>query len=233
MTQGVLVGLFVLIATGLQATKDLMIAYAYGTTSAADAFQYAYNFVINIYNVFYSGVITALIPVYVSVKQRSGRESAWAITMKMAQQSTILLCIVGVVAWLLFPAIVGTVGGFSLETRAQSVTSLDFMLVALVLSGVGAVFLSAVNAEGHSAFVSAFPSWAATPVLLTAAALYIGDGTPNALPLAWATLAGAVLQSLVLYAFLRARGYRWKLDNSLVDVEVFKHARKLFFAVVI
>jgi len=233
MPQGTLLGLLVLATTGIQGIKDLMIAYAYGTTPAADAFQFSYNFLFNIQSVFSSAMITALIPVYISVSQRSGSESAWAVTVLVARRSTYALGIIGAAAWLLFPVIIGTVSGFSADTRAQSITSLDFMLPGLIFGGVAAVFLAAVNAEGRNAFVSAFPSLAAIPVLLMAAVIHLGDAAPKAIYLAWATLGAALLQSAVLYGLLRASRHGKRVDKALIDPEATKRVQNLFLSMVV
>ena len=232
MRQGILVGILVLTTTGLQGIKDLMIAYAYGTTPAADAFQFAYNFLFNIQSVFSSAMTTALIPVYVSARQHSGRESAWAMTLLVARRSTAALALIAAVAWLIFQGVISTVAGFSADTRAQSLASFNFMLFGLVLSGVAAVFVSAANADGRNAFASLFPSFGAIPVLLTAAMVFRGGADPRAIYLALATLGAALLQFLVLLGFLRASGYSASLDASLIDPASVKRVGKLFVVIV-
>ncbi len=117
MAQRTLLGLLVLAATGIQ-----------GCQRPDDRLCLRHHFLFNIQSVFSSAMITALVPVYISLEQRSGSESAWAATVLIARRSTFALGLIGAAAWVLFPAIVGTVVGFSADTRAQSIASLDFML---------------------------------------------------------------------------------------------------------
>jgi len=186
------------------ATKELVVAYQFGTADVLDAFLIAFllpSFVISVVG---ASLPPAFIPIYFEVQHREGQEAAERLYAGVIGWSLVILGGISSIMALFSPVLLALLGsGFGEEKLALTRSLYFTMLPILIVKGLMTVWTARLNATDHFAFPSAVPIL--TPILTMAALLY-GVGRLGIYALAAGTVIGVLLESVIMAWYLRSLG---------------------------
>ena len=198
-------------------------AYALGVTVTASCYSVANNLPNSLYEIVIGGMlVTAFLPVYLSIKKRLGREGASAYTSNLV---SIVLVLMGAITALciVFAAQVVWTQSFTAteEFDAQlAVYFFRFFAIEVVLYSLSSIFSGVLNAERDYFWSSAAPifnNFVTTASFLAYAAL-IGSNPRLALVLlALGNPLGVAVQVVVQMPSLRKHGIRLRPHINLRD----------------
>ncbi len=215
------VGGFTILVKLAAIAKQLVIAGKFGTSDALDAFLIAFLIPSFAINVVAGSFNAALIPTYVELREREGRDAAQLLFSTVAVLSTLLIIAISGVLALLAPYLIPVIGsGFSPEKQALARSLFFVTLPLLVISGLGTVWASILNAEERFALAAIAPIM--TPAVVVTAIVLLG-ATWGIYALAIGTVGGGLLEAALLARGLARRGFslipRWHgLDSHVKQV---------------
>jgi putative peptidoglycan lipid II flippase len=201
--------------------KELVIAYQFGTSNALDAFLIAYLLPSFAITVVAGSVSSALIPTYVKVRERDGREQAYRLLGTVLLSSLVFLLLLSAalaagISYLL-PVLAS---GFD-DEKLQSTLSLFFIILpVLLVTGMAMIWTSVLNAGERFALAATVPL--ITPMAIIVALFALTD-TWDIYALAAGTLIGALAELAMLVIAARRLGIpvrpRWNgLSEPLKQV---------------
>jgi putative peptidoglycan lipid II flippase len=202
--------------------REMMMAWAFGTSLAGSAFFVAFTIPNLFRRLFGEGALSAaFIPTYVRVRDNESQEAAWSLTRNVA---SLLLITLGGLTLLLMIAAGFLMDVPALPERVRAVLpTLRIMLPYTICICLAALVMGVLNSH-RKYVVSAF-----TPCLLNLvwiAALIGVNHAPHLSPeekslwLAWAILLAGGLQFLVQLPSLRKLGYRRSAPVRLDDPKI-------------
>ena len=192
---------------GLAATaKELVVARWFGRGDALDAFLIAFLLPSFLVNLVAGSFSSALVPTFVEVRDREGREAAQRLFSGVMVVSLVLLLAVSLLVGLLAPYFLPLLGsGFSAAKLMLTRRLLYLLLPFIVLSGLAVAWTAVLNA-GERFGLPAL-SAIVTPLSIMAWLLLLGR-TWGIFALAAGMVLGVALQIVGLGWMLRARGMR-------------------------
>jgi putative peptidoglycan lipid II flippase len=203
------------IASGL--LLDVSIAYRFGAGSATDAFFVGARIPLGILAIVMVAANQALVPAFSTWRTTKAadeecRLTSLVLTSVLLVSGAVAVC-GSVVAALLVQV---TAPGLSEEGTALAVSVARIMFFLLPLVSLAEVLRAVLNSR------RAFAAPAAVHLLLngTAAAVVFTAGARSVHIVAWAYLAGAVIQLLFLAVAARRKGFRYKPSLQLGDSEM-------------
>ena len=195
-------------------------SFALGAGMVASCYSVANNLPNQLYEIVVGGMlVTAFLPVYMSVKQREGEKGASRYTSNLVSIVTLLMGAVAVLGFIFAAQLVWT-QSFSATSDfdADFATYLfRFFVVEVVLYSLSSIFSGVLNAERDyfwSSASSIFNNFVITASFLLYAALVNVNPTLATLILAIGNPAGVAVQVLVQMPSLRKHGIRltWHID---------------------
>jgi putative peptidoglycan lipid II flippase len=192
---------------GLGATaKELVVARWFGRGDALDAFLIAFLLPSFLVNLVAGSFNSAMIPTFIQVREREGKEAAQRLFSGVMVVSLGLLLGVSVLAGILAPYYLPLLGsGFSPEKLMLTRRLLYGLLPFIALSGLAVTWTAVLNA-GEQFGLPAL-SAIVIPFSIMAFLLLLGRAW-GIFALAMGTVTGAALQAAVLGRLLRKRGVR-------------------------
>lgn len=205
------VGSFTILVKLATVMKQLVIAGRFGTSDALDAFLIAFlapSFVINVAAGSFSA---ALIPSFIEVRDRDGRDAAQRLFSSVMVLSVLLIfAMSGILAACSTPIIQVIGSGFSPEKQALTRSLFFATLPLLIISGLAAIWASILNAQERFALAAVAPVM--TPVAAVVAILLLGKAW-GIYALAVGTVGGGVLEAALIGRGLKRLGFyllpRW------------------------
>jgi putative peptidoglycan lipid II flippase len=205
------IGVFTVLVKLAAVAKQLVMANWFGTSDSLDAFLIAFlapSFAINVAAGSFSA---ALIPTFIQVRDRDGRDAAQRLFSSIMVLSCLLiLTIAGVLAGLSQPLIQAIGSGFSPEKQALTRSLFFGVLPLVVISGLAAIWASVLNAQERFALAAVAPVM--TPVAAVVAILLFGKAW-GIYALVVGTVGGGILEAALLGRGLRRQGFsltpRW------------------------
>ena len=192
---------------GLGSTaKELVVARWFGRGDALDAFLIAFLLPSFLVNLVAGSFNAAMIPTFIQVREREGKEAAQRLFSGVMVVSLGLLVGVSVLVGILAPYFLPLLGsGFSPAKLMLTRRLLYALLPFIALSGLAVTWTAVLNAGEHFGL----PALSAilTPLSIIAFLLLLGR-TWGIFALAVGTVAGVALQAAVLGWMLRERGVR-------------------------
>lgn len=201
-------------------TRDIVVAYAYGTTVLADAYYYAYLFTGNILVMFgglggpfHSATVTTLTPRRDEPKSGLLMTQVMLATFLVLSFLSVLLCII---APYLVHMIAGGYGHNEIDRQQffrETIMQLRVMSPLVVVAGLIGVSYGILNVYNKIFWPSLSPALASIAIII---ALLIWPTRDSAWPLAVGTLIGAVCQlSAQIPAMLKCNlRYEFSLSPS-------------------
>jgi len=192
---------------GLASTaKELAVARWFGRGDALDAFLIAYLLPSFLVNLVAGSFNAAMIPTFIQVREKEGKEAAQRLFSGVMVVSLVLLVTVSVMVGILAPYFLPLLGsGFSAAKLMLTRRLLYALLPFIVLSGLAVAWTAVLNAGEHFGL----PALSAmlTPLSIIASLLLLGKAW-GIYTLAVGTVVGVALQSGVLGRLLKVRGVR-------------------------
>jgi putative peptidoglycan lipid II flippase len=176
--------------------RDLLIANHLGVGDSVDAFMMASMVVLFVSSVLSAALGGAFLPVFVKLRENDGSGATHALLARVTAFATLVALVLAVAMELTAHPIFALLApGFGEAKRQLTVGLFRVMVPGLLLTGVTLTFASVFNANGR--FVTA----ALGPLLNTVvcvAILALGLRGRGVELLAWASLAGAATEAVVL-----------------------------------
>ncbi len=183
------------------ALKTVIIARSFGAGDPVDAYLIAFLIPSFAGDVLAGAIAPALLPALVEVRELQGSRAARELASRVLGATTLLLTLVALLAAAVsWPVLHLLASGFPAEKLKVTEKLLFFMLPILPLSAATATFRTMLNAEERFALTALAP--AVTPIAIVAAIYSL----PGARALAIGTMAGALLEVVLLAAGLRRLG---------------------------
>lgn len=196
------VAVFTMISRLLGLAREIVMAGSYGTTASTDSFVNALLLVNLVAAVVLYAVITVVIPVFSTERERNGEQSAWQLVW--AYSAWVSLALIAMTAFIaLFPQIPTAL--FHLDpTRAAITASLvRIMAPALLLQGVAALLTALLQIYDKFAVPAAVGIAFNLGIIV---GILVGRGSIGIDAAAWGVTIGALLQVVLqMPQFLRLR----------------------------
>jgi putative peptidoglycan lipid II flippase len=197
------VGSFTALAKIGGGAKVIVTARYFGTSDALDAFLIAFVLPSFVADTAAGSLIPSLMPTYIEVRQKQGRETALRLYRGVLAGSAILLALLavllGLCASFLLPLLAS---GFSPAKLALTRSLFYCLLPWLPMSGLIVTWRAVLNAGESFALAAAAPI--TTPLITIL--LLITSG-PSVWALAIGTLVGVAAEAAILACSVRSRGY--------------------------
>jgi putative peptidoglycan lipid II flippase len=194
-----------LVATG----KEMAVAGVYGRSDAMDAFLAAALIPGLLINLISESMNQALVPTLIRVREREGHERA----QQLLSSSTLWMCVLlGAVTVLMaaaarwfFPLIASDFPAAKLDL---SIRLFYAMLPVVLITGIATNCTAVLNTFERFALPALAP--VLIPLTILAAALTLG-GRLGIWALVYATLAGSLLQAVLVVGMMERSGYSFRL----------------------
>lgn len=219
-----LMGIIILLSKIMGLVRDIMVASAYGTTTAAIAYETASKLPITIFDFVLGGVVTsAFIPVYNSLAVKKGRKDALAFAQSYVNLILVITLSLSVLGVVFAPALVSLIApelDSAASLLAASLTRIMFPMVTFV--GLAFSFVGFLQSEGEYN-IPAVISLVSNLIMVGYLAFF--NDSFGVQGLAVSMLIGWGAQAAVQIPAVRKRGFRYKLTAPLTTPEI-AHAAK-------
>ncbi len=227
--KGSVITLVTLISRPLGYIREAIQAYLFGATLLVDAFIVAFNFPELVQTLFFSGATSAfLIPV--CTRYLHDHDEYSKIYSTFINLSLLVTFFVSVVFFIFSAAITGMIApGFSPEAKEITRNLFVIMIPVISLHTLLSVMKAFLNAKEH--FAAPEMSGILWNIAFIAAALILKDRF-GIYSLAIGVTAGAFMQIIMQYPYLRKLGIRYSLSMDFSHPS-FSEARNLFLGALI
>lgn len=139
--------------------KELVVAGYFGTGEMVDAFLLAFLLPMFAINVLAGSFSAAMMPVYISIRDNEGMAAAHKLFSSVMLLAVLFLIVAACVLAALAPVLLSLLGsGFSEQTMALTQSIYYWLLPVLVLTGIGHLYATAINAGERFAVVALAPA---------------------------------------------------------------------------
>lgn len=170
----VIVVMMSLIVKVMAAGKELIVADYFGTTHVVDAFLFAYLLPAFLINILAGSFSSAVMPTYIRTRDNKGRQVADRLFSSLLLVGVLFLLVATIILAMLGPILLALLAsGFNQHTLALTQTLFYCLLPILLLTGLGHLFSTIINANERFAVVALVP--AITPVCMIIALLTLAN----------------------------------------------------------
>jgi len=142
----------------IAAAKELVVANYFGTGEVVGAFLIALLLPMFAINVLAGSFSAAMMPIYIRTRDTKGKVAAKQLFSSVMAQVTLFLMIVVAILAALAPQLLPILGsGFNAQTLALTQTLFYWLLPILLLTGVGRLYATVINAGERFALVALAP----------------------------------------------------------------------------
>ena len=197
--------------------RDIIIALVFGTGNGLGSYNAAFRVPDTIFLLVIGGVVgSAFIPVFSAMRQRQEYDASWRLTSTLINISLVIISLIGLVAALLAPQLVGGIiaPGFSPQQQALTVDLTRIMLLSPLFLGLGGWAQGVLNAENRFALSAFAPIFYNLGIIAGAVLLAPAFGIYG---LAWGVVIGAFLHFASQVPGLIKVGMRYQLRLNLRD----------------
>ena len=195
--------------------RQILIANAFGTSRALDAFNAAQRLPDILFNLVAGGALaSAFVPAFTGFLTREDQAGAWRLASGVMNLVFVILCVASLLAALFAPLIVSTTIGAGLgpTEQALAVELLRILLVSPALFGVSGLLMGILNAHQHFLL----PALASTFYWLGMIfGLLVWTPAMGIHGLAWGAVLGAGLHLAIQLPGARRLEARYSLDSGL------------------
>ena len=189
--------------------KEIAVASVYGRTDAMDAFLAAALIPSLLVNLISESMNQALIPTLVRVREQEGRDRAQELLSSSMLTMCMLLGVATIVIALaahgIFPLIASN---FAPAKLALGVRIFYVMLPIILLTGIATNCTAVLNTVDRFALPALVPSVISIAIIACA---FLFGAHYGIWAIVYGTLAGTLLNALIIVAMMQARGYRFRL----------------------
>ena len=203
------VGAMALIVKLISLAKEMVLARVFGAGELIDAFLIAMIIPSLFVNVIGGSFGAALIPTYIRVREKEGDESADILFSSVIRASLVLMLIISLILYAFSPLFLRLAAwGFEAEQFELTLGLMRILIPLIVLSGLINIFSSVLNSHGKFAFAALVPG---TVPVFALAALFLFHEKAGIAALAWGTLAGTLMNFILLLIALKKRNISLRL----------------------
>jgi len=185
--------------------KELVVANYFGTSEVVDAFIIAFLLPMFAINVLAGSFHSAMMPTYIRVRDNVGKEASHRLFSSVVLLGGLFLVIAACVLAALAPLLLPLLGsGFSEQTMALTKSLYYWLLPVMVLTGMGHLYATVINAGERFAVVALAP--AITPIIAVVFLLLLMDKW-GIHALVVGTLFGAVFELALVARAARQQGF--------------------------
>ena len=195
-TAAVLIAFITVAVKLVSMVKELVVASAFGVGDELDAFLIAFIVPTFAINVIGGSMNSALIPVFIEVRENKGKESAQKLFSNILVMSSAFLICISVVLALLSPAILKTLGSSFSDEKLVLTEKLFLIILPIVLvNGLATTWSAILNAGERFGLVPIASLSIPVIIIIT---LLVGSIEMGVFALAVGTLAGFVLEATMI-----------------------------------
>ncbi len=221
-TSAALISFFTIISRVTGFVRTWALAFALGSTMLASSYQVANNLPNMLYEMAAGGIlITAFLPVYVSVKNRLGERGGNEYASNLLSIVCIVLGLVALVCTIFAPALIYTQSFMNdQETMGDAIFFFRFFAMQIVFYGVSTILSGLLNASRDYAWSSAAPIF--NNVIVATTFILYATIAPNDPDLAKLIIAignplGVFAQMAIQIPALKRNGIRLRFHVNLRD----------------
>jgi putative peptidoglycan lipid II flippase len=188
--------------------KARVLSSVFGAGATADVINFTFNIPNNFRKLFAEGAVnSAIIPAFSNLLGHEEKDRSLRLFSLLVTYQTILLIPLVVVSYLYGRQIIGFLSDFDASQIALGARLLPFFIVYLATISLSATFNGVLQA--HQNFLHAYLSPLLFSLCVIIGVLTLSDSL-GAMSMAYAALAGGLLQGTYSYVMLRRYGYRIK-----------------------
>ena len=185
--------------------KELVVAQQFGTTDELDAFLIAFLLPAFAINVVAGSFNASLIPTFIQVREKDGKNAAQKLFSNIMVWSTVLLLVLSALLALSASYILPILGsGFNSDKLALTRSLFYLLLPILFFNGLATIWASILNAGERFALAAIVPM--ITPGITVIALIVVGKFF-GIYTLVMGTVGGFVLEAGLLFMGLRRLGF--------------------------
>lgn len=185
------------------AAKELVIADYFGTGDVVDAFLFAYLLPAFAINVLSGSFSSAIMPTYIHTRDNKSLQAANTLFASLLLVGLTFLLLSALALAVCAPSLLSLMGsGFNAPTMALTLKLFYWLLPVVILTGVGQLFATIINAGERFAVVALTP--AITPICTIIALLTLTDQW-GIYALAIGAVLGAGIELLILLIAAQAK----------------------------
>ena len=188
-----IVALFGLLSRLLGFAREVVLAAAYGTSGATDAFVNSLLIVNTVAAVLLYTLVTLIIPVFQRERADNGSDSAWRLVSALAVWTGLALVVLASLA-AIFPEVPAAVFGLDPARAEDTAQLIRIMSPALALQGFSAIFTAMLQIHGRFAGPAAVGVAFNFGIIL---GVLIGKDSIGIEAAGWGVAIGAALQVLL------------------------------------
>jgi putative peptidoglycan lipid II flippase len=214
----VIIAIFTCLARAGTVLRELVVARTFGRGDALDSFLIALLLPAFLVTIISGTLGSALIPVFMEVQQKQGREAAEKLLANISLISILVLAAAALLLGAFAPQYLPYIAhGFAYEKLQLTKRLLYLLLPWVILGGTSQLLTYVLNAGEKFAMPALVPL--TTPCVVIAFVLFTSK-IWGGLALSAGTVVGGVLEAGFLFAMLRAHGMRFKMWWSGLDQDV-------------
>lgn len=192
------------IAKLMVAAKEMVVAKVFGTSEVLDAFLIAFLLPMFAVNVLAGSFSAALMPAYIRTRDHTGPAASQQLFSSILVLVILFLIAATFSLAVLAPVLLPLLGsGFNTQTMALSQSLIYWLLPVLLLTGIGHLYATAINAGERFAVVALAP--AITPICAVIALVLLADKW-GIHALASGTVLGAATELVILAVVATRKG---------------------------
>ena len=181
--------------------KGLVLAQQFGVSADLDAFYLAYLLPSFLGDLVAGAIVVALVPLYIQTREQDGTAAAQTFIGNLLVVTTLGSIAVAVFTWVFLPTLILPFGKSFPQDRLQLASSLFlFLIPALPLSAMSAIFISVLTARNRLALATLAPG---ISILVVTVAIYTSARRWGVYSLAAGTTFGLVVQTFALAIILK------------------------------
>jgi putative peptidoglycan lipid II flippase len=213
-----IVAVFGLLSRLLGFAREIVLAGAYGTSAAADAFVNGLLIVNSVAAILLYTLVTLIIPTFQGERAKHGDESAWRLVVAIAVWTGALLVVLSCFA-AIWPQALAALFNLDPAREQQTADLIRIMAPAIALQGFSAIFTAMLQIHGRFAGPAAVGVAFNLGIIV---AVLVAQPVIGIEAAAWGVTLGASLQVILqlpqFWRLLRAAGVGWAFRHPRLGV---------------
>jgi len=217
------------LSAALGAVRQILFNAQFGVSQQANAYYAAFRLPDTLFSLIAGGALSsAMIPVLLNARQKEGEASGWRLISIVLTSLLLVFAIIVLAVEIFTPALVTRVlaPGFDAQTSGLTVTLTRIMLIPPLILLLGSVATAVLNSRNQFLLTGLSIVSHNVTLILSILALKLFPGLGIFAPTV-GVIAGAILQTLILFPGLRSGGYGIGLALDLTNQRLHEVVRLL------
>jgi len=198
-------------------SRDLVLAYFYGTSNISDAYLISLTIPIVLFSFIGAGITASYIPIYSAIEKEQGESVAFDYTSNLINLILVLCVILFGLSYVFAkPLVMIFASGFNEETLNLAIQFTRISMLSVFFSGMVFVFQSLLQVK-NKFYIPALVGLPLNGVFLLSIVLSQND---NLIILAIGSVIAILAQFIFLYPFIHQSGFRYKRILKINDEHI-------------